>query len=191
MQVTPTVARMGGHQTSGVHQVSGQRTSAPPQEIEPVSAETMPFKATPTTLEIGIPGGAHGWLKVRAEISGDGTISASLASGSQSGQQMLHRELPSLTAFLQSESVKVGSLSVHLGTPLTDQSVASRGSENSGDLGQHKGSAQGDDRQPSSPMGTVKGPQASRGEEWNAAPGDEWILSAAHSNSGGWLSVMA
>ncbi|WP_188757717.1 hypothetical protein [Edaphobacter acidisoli] len=72
--------------------------------------------ATPTVLEVGIPNGTQGWLKVRAELA-NGGINASLAAASPGGQEMLHRELPALTAFLQQEKVAVSSLVVQ--SPMT------------------------------------------------------------------------
>ena len=63
--------------------------------------------ATATTLEVGIPNGAHGWLKIRAEIGSGGEVTAALSSASSSGQEMLRRELPSLSSFLQEEHLMV------------------------------------------------------------------------------------
>ena len=67
--------------------------------------------ATPTVLEVGIPNGTQGWLKVRAELTGGG-VNASLSAASSAGQEMLHRELPALTTYLQQEKVAVNSLVV-------------------------------------------------------------------------------
>ena len=76
---------------------------------EPRSTEAAPqmLQATPNSLEVGVASGTHGWLKIRAEMSGAGVVNASLSTASSSGQEMLHRELPSLTAYLQSERVAV------------------------------------------------------------------------------------
>ena len=65
--------------------------------------------ATPTSLEVGIANGTHGWLKIRAEMEG-GMVTASLSPGSMAGQEMLHRELPSLAAYLQEEKLGVNTL---------------------------------------------------------------------------------
>ena len=72
--------------------------------------------ATPTTLEVGIPNGTHGWLKVRAEMATGGGINASVSTASPAGQEMLHRELPSLTAYLQQEKVSVNAVAIHAAT---------------------------------------------------------------------------
>jgi hypothetical protein len=90
------------------------------------STDGMPrmITATPTTLEVGIPNGTHGWLKVRAEMA-DGGINASVSAATSAGQEMLHRELPSLTAYLQQEKVAVNTVVIH--TTATENSE-SRGS---------------------------------------------------------------
>ena len=69
------------------------------------ATEPMPrtLSASPTALEVGIPDGTHGWLKVRAEMADGGVVNASVSAASPASQEMLHRELPSLTAYLQSE----------------------------------------------------------------------------------------
>ena len=63
--------------------------------------------ATPTTLEVGVPDGTQGWLRIRAQVSDQGQVSASLAGGSSASQEMLHRELPALNAFLHNEQMPV------------------------------------------------------------------------------------
>lgn len=63
--------------------------------------------ATPTTLEVGVPNGTQGWLKIRAEVGGQGEVTASLAAGSSSGQQALHSQLPALNAYLHNEQMAV------------------------------------------------------------------------------------
>jgi hypothetical protein len=60
--------------------------------------------ATPTVLEVGVPRGAEGWLKIRAEVGSDG-ISASLSSASHAGQSILREQLPAINAFLQGEQI--------------------------------------------------------------------------------------
>ena len=69
--------------------------------------------ATPTALEVGIQNGTHGWLKVRAEMAEAGVVNASVSASSVTGREMLHRELPGLTFFLQSEKVAVNAIVVH------------------------------------------------------------------------------
>jgi hypothetical protein len=83
------------------------------------SMDGMPqtLKATPTALEVGIQNGTHGWLKVRAEMTDGGVVNASVSAASTAGQEMLHRELPALTAYLQSEKVAVDAVVVHSTAP--------------------------------------------------------------------------
>jgi hypothetical protein len=73
--------------------------------------------ATPTTLEVGVANGTQGWLKIRAEMTGGGVVNASLSSATSAGQEMLHRELPALTAYLHQERVAVNTVVVHATTP--------------------------------------------------------------------------
>jgi hypothetical protein len=68
------------------------------------------LEATPTTLEVGVSNGTHGWLKIRAEMADGGVVNASLSATTSAGQEMLHRELPSLTAYLQEERIGMGSV---------------------------------------------------------------------------------
>lgn len=63
--------------------------------------------ATPTTLEVGVRDGGQGWLKIRAEVGSEGSVTASLAAGSMSGQEMLKTQLPALNAYLHNEQMAV------------------------------------------------------------------------------------
>ncbi|WP_433972941.1 hypothetical protein [Tunturiibacter lichenicola] len=85
--------------------------------------------ATPTALEVGIQNGTHGWLKVRAEMTDNGAVNASVSASSTTGEEMLHRELPSLTAYLQAEKVTVNTVVVHA------TAIESRGSAAGTDSG--------------------------------------------------------
>ena len=51
--------------------------------------------------------GTQGWLKIRAEMTDGGVVNASVSATTSAGQEMLHRELPSLTAYLQQEQIGV------------------------------------------------------------------------------------
>jgi hypothetical protein len=81
--------------------------------ITPGDGGHRTLMATPTALEVGISNGTQGWLKVRAEMASGGGINASLSATIPAGQEMLHRELPALTAYLQQERVAVNSVVVH------------------------------------------------------------------------------
>ncbi len=126
------IAGAGGGSSVGdlrdVKQVSGSGDHLPGLPIEsrerdgagadatPMDGMPRMLTATPTTLEVGIPNGAHGWLKVRAEMVSGGGINASVSTASPAGQEMLHRELPSLTAYLQQEKVSVNAVAIHAAT---------------------------------------------------------------------------
>lgn len=71
------------------------------------------LEATSTSLEVGVANGTQGWLKIRAEMTDGGVVNASVTATTSAGQEMLHRELPSLTAYLQQEQIGVGSVVLH------------------------------------------------------------------------------
>jgi hypothetical protein len=90
--------------------------------VPPALGHTM-LNASPTMLEVGVPGGSHGWLKIRAEIGEGGSVQASLSATTPAGRETLHRELPEMTAFLASEQLSV---QLHVAEPA--QSSASSAS---------------------------------------------------------------
>lgn len=71
------------------------------------------FNATASMIEVGMASGPHGWLKIRAEMTDAGTVKAAIASSSMAEQEMLHRDLPLLSNFLEQERIPVSSLVVH------------------------------------------------------------------------------
>ncbi len=64
------------------------------------------------SLEIGVVHEIHGWLKIRAELTGNGEVSASL-TGSSSSADRLRSDLPALNSYLREERVPLADLSVH------------------------------------------------------------------------------
>lgn len=74
---------------------------------QPTLVPHTTLNASPTVLEVGVPGGSHGWLRIRAEMSEGGTVQASLTATSSAGHESLHRDLPAMNAFLSSEQVAV------------------------------------------------------------------------------------
>jgi hypothetical protein len=88
--------------------------------------------ATPTSLEVGIQNGTHGWLKVRAEMTDGGVVNASVSAASSAGQEMLHRELPGLTAYLQQEKVAVNAVIVHASSAAGVDARSSSGTDDAG-----------------------------------------------------------
>ncbi len=79
------------------------------------TADAIPhttLSSTPTTLEVGVSSGTHGWLKIRAELNASGTVDASLTGTNAAATDRLHNDLPALSSFLQDEKVAVGSLNI-------------------------------------------------------------------------------
>ncbi len=68
--------------------------------------------STPQVLEVGMTGGAHGWLRVRAELGQAGEVTASLVASNAGSAQSLDKQLGAMSAYLKSESVGVTSLAV-------------------------------------------------------------------------------
>ncbi len=83
-------------------------TSAPATD----SLQHTTLSSTPTTLEVGVANGTHGWLKIRAELNASGTVDASLTGANPTATGRLHNDLSALSSFLQEERVAVGSLNV-------------------------------------------------------------------------------
>jgi hypothetical protein len=71
----------------------------------PIGEAHRTLLATPTTLEVGVPGGTQGWLRIRAEVGGPGEVNASLTAASSGAREALHSQLPALNAFLHSEQI--------------------------------------------------------------------------------------
>jgi hypothetical protein len=90
--------------------------------------------ATPTTLEVGVPRGAEGWLKIRAEVGSDG-ISASLSTISHAGQSSLREQLPAINAFLQGEQI-------HASATVVDRALQSGTSDSSSSAAMDQGFGQ-------------------------------------------------
>ncbi|WP_158944155.1 hypothetical protein [Granulicella sp. S190] len=155
------------------------------------STEPMPqtLAATPTALEVGIPDGTHGWVKVRAEMTDGGMVNASVSSSSTAGQEMLHRELPSLTAYLQSERVAVNTVVV----PATvssgdgDQTHAA-GADGGGGQASQRGSEGGEPRQDTATK-AVRDIADYQGLHGVGKDGTDALPLSV--GGGGWLSVRA
>lgn len=155
------------------------------QPVAP-AGEHRTLAASPTMLEVGVPGGSHGWLKIRAELTDDGAVNASVSSSSMAGAEMLRREIPLLTTYLHQEQVALGSLVVHASVGTQDPLGMSNGFGLGAGGQQHADAQQGLNQQ--SPHG-----------EWNERPcadgveGDGIVawLPQMMSEGGGWLSVRA
>jgi hypothetical protein len=146
--------------------------------------------ATATSLEVGIANGTHGWLKIRAEMEG-GVVTASLSAGSVAGQEMLHRELPSMTAYLTDERVGVGTLVIKQ-APLADSSGPGFDSQmqRQGQAAQQSFSNANGDASPSGRK-TVWGrsDQEAMYESWNGFGSASGFLPVVAGGNGSWLNV--
>jgi hypothetical protein len=154
----------------------------------PMDGAPRMLSATPNALEVGIQDGAHGWVRVRAEMTDGGSVNALVSAASPQGQEMLHRELPSLTAYLQQEKVTVNSVVVHVpvqaavevrdsaGLNGGNDQMAQRGSEGGGQFGERPTSN-----------------ESERAMKYRTSGVDEdgSMQLDRHSVGGGWLSVRA
>jgi hypothetical protein len=144
--------------------------------------------ATPTTLEVGVPRGAEGWLKIRAEVGSDG-ISASLSTASHAGQSALRDQLPAINAFLQGEQI-------HASATLLDKttlpSASNGGSSAAMDHGLgREGSAQREQRQ-FSQAAHQETPELAEDSHTASPPsGFGVLLPPGSARAGGSLSVLA
>ncbi len=145
--------------------------------------------ATPTSLEVGIANGTHGWLKIRAEME-DGVVTASLSPGSMAAQEMLHRELPSLVAYLQEEKLGVNTLVVK-----PSQMTDATGTNADGNL---QGQGQSSQQRPDSTWNGVgsgdesswdRAKQGQEFEVWNSFGGGSGFLPSMGGDLGSWLNV--
>jgi hypothetical protein len=145
--------------------------------------------ATPTALEVGIQNGTHGWLSVRAEMADGGVVNASVSATSSAGQEMLHRELPALTAYLQEEKVAVNAIVVHTTPAVAAEGRSSPGTDGAGGQAQQRGNEGGDQQQ------SVRKQTLNDTDGTMTYPGlqgvDEDGLSslATYESGGSWLSV--
>jgi hypothetical protein len=135
-----------GPNPSGLAETAGEDTASGAAGYFASMSHESPstLVATPTTLEVGVPRGAEGWLKIRAEVGSDG-ISASLSTVSHAGQSMLRDQLPAINAFLQGEHIHASATVLDKGIPTSSGDGSSSAGMDRG-LGQ-EGRAQGEQRQ--------------------------------------------
>lgn len=144
---------------------------------------------TPTALEVGVPGGSHGWLTVRAELGRDGSVHASMSSNSAAGTEALQREVPQLTSYLHQEQVHVSSVVVH-----TAQSSTQISNQLSNDgRGQSMNGGSSDANRSDSGSGNAaRHSRAGIHQTSSSLDADgDLLLPKAFGSAGGWLSVRA
>jgi hypothetical protein len=158
------------------------------------SMDAMPrmLTATPTSLEVGIQNGTHGWLKVRAEMTDGGVVNASVSAASPAGQEMWHRELPALTAFLQEEKVAVNAVVVHAaGAGAASSNSAGGMNGEGGGQTQQKSSQQDEQRQDTGTMASGRADEAMSYPGLNEIGENGLLASAGYAAGGSWLNVRA
>ncbi len=148
--------------------------------------------ATPTSLEVGIQNGAHGWLKVRAEMAGGSTVvNASVSAASFAGQEMLHRELPALTAYLQEEKVSVNAVVVHAPLAVASEPRSSAGMDGAGGQTPQRNN-KGEEQQENIRKTNLSGAdEAMTYRSLHGVDQDGSTSFGAYAGGGGWLSVRA
>jgi hypothetical protein len=147
--------------------------------------------ATPTALEVGVANGTQGWLKIRAEMTEGGQVNASLSSATSSGQEMLHRELPALTAYLHEERVSVNAVAVQTNTAAGAGPMPA-GGMNPESRGQQREQQGGGEQQQS--VVTLDADRVDGGmtfEGLNGLGQDGSLSSGMFSGGGGYLNVRA
>ena len=146
--------------------------------------------ATPTALEVGMVSGTHGWLKIRAEME-DSVVTASLSARSTVAQEMLHHELPSLTAFLQEERIGGSSLVVRQTSPTSagDMSHNSEMQRQGGQMKQEPDSRSDDAQTGGNESGWGFGEPTAMREAWRSLGSEAIYLPVMTGGSGGWLNV--
>jgi hypothetical protein len=188
-------AGVGLHTTESIsHVVATAQTSSNCADTPaPVDAAHKTLTATPTSLEVGVSDGTHGWLKIRAEMADGGSVNTSLSTSSPAGQEMLHRELPSLAAYLKSEHIAVNAVVVQ---PMPASAPDTRGNFAANSGGEHgqaqeSGSQGRDGRQsPANPTPAHVGASESYSNIGTVGE-NELFSSASYVQGGGWLSVRA
>jgi hypothetical protein len=148
--------------------------------------------ASPTALEVGVPNGTHGWLKIRAEMTSGGMVDASLSTSSSSGQEMLHRELPSLTTFLQNEHVAVNTVVVQPAATAGADFRGLAGGMNGDGRGQAQSGSQGGESRQETAGALLNHSESAK--SYVSVPGiggNDLLSPASYVGGGGWLSVRA
>ncbi len=149
--------------------------------------------ATPTALEVGVSNSTEGWLKIRVEMADGGTVNASLSSTTSAGQEMLHRDLPTLTAYLQQERIEVAAVVVHANADVRAEPLSGGGVDQRGQDSPQQNHPQQDSRNSSGGGFTYSGEQESARPiaSLSGLGGVELLSSETYAGGGSWLSVRA
>lgn len=168
---------------------------APPSTMDASTSMDVAHKtlhATPATLEVGFADGSRGWLKIRAEMAERGGVNASLSAASSSGQDILHKELPSLTAYLQSEHIAVNRVIVQPAPAIVSDPRAFAGGMNHEGRDQSRQSGgQGAESRENASRTVSSRLEQNRFSGVTESRGDESLSSFPYLRGGSWLSVRA
>jgi hypothetical protein len=191
-EVTPTKLMVGdaGAHLAGLPAGSREQDGA---GIVAQSTDGAPrmLAATPTSLEVGIQNGTHGWLKVRAEMTDGGVVNASVSAASSAGQEMLHRELPALTAYLQQEKVAVNAITVHNPAAAGADARSSSGTDGAGGQTPQRSNEGEQQDQSLRKMTLNSSDERVLYRSKHGVDQDGSLPLAAYANGGNWLSVRA
>jgi hypothetical protein len=190
LAATKLLAGDAGAHTAGLSAGSREPDGAGVVAPSMAGAPRM-LAATPTSLEVGIQSGTHGWLKVRAEMTDGGVVNASVSAASSAGEEMLHRELPGLTAYLQEEKVAVNAVIVHAPSAAGTDARSSSGTDGAGGQTPQR-SNEGEQQQQSLRKTTLNGSEeAMTYRSLHGVDEDGSLPLAVYANGGSWLSVRA
>jgi hypothetical protein len=159
----------------------------------PGSMEGMPrtLTTTSTALEVGIQDGTHGWLKVRAEMADGGVVNASVSATTSVGQEMLHRELPSLTTYLQTEKVAVNTVVVHPPAAAANDLRSSSGMDGAGGQTPQRNDERGEQQRYLGKATADSSNEAMTHQNLREADGDASLPRVTYAGGGSWLNVRA
>lgn len=177
-----------------VHSDAGMHSGASVIDAgTPTDATHRTLSATPTSLEIGVANGSHGWLKIRAEMGDGGVVNASLSTASSSGQESLHRELPSLAAYLQNEHVAVNTVVVQpvAVAPADPRGLGDGVSGHGGGQPQQSGGQGGDNRQDAANLAMNRMGNNAPYNRLSGMGDSEQLPLMWYARGGKWLSVRA
>ena len=149
------------------------------------------LSATPTSLEVGIQNGTQGWLRVRAEMTDGGVVNASVSTTSPAGQEMLHRELPALNAYLQEEKVAVNAVIIHAPSAAGADARSSSGTDGAGGQTPQRSDEGGGQDQNLRKAALNGSDETLTYHSPFGADEDGSLPLAAYANGGNWLSVRA
>jgi hypothetical protein len=153
--------------------------------------EPQTLVATPNVVEIGVATGTHGWLRIRAELQPEsGQVSAAVIAISSMSVDALHRQLPSIAAYLASEQVNVGSLVVSRASasPAANDSASSDTAAGTPQQQRQDGGSQRQSNFSTSPSFAQEWQDAEPSGAMNAVSA---IGASFGSGGGGWLNVIA